>query len=246
MYAGHFAIALAVQSRSPNVPAWVFIFGALLLDIVSGLNTALGLTTYFPDPTAGPIAVRITNSDWDHSLLMAVVWSSLYALGARAFVRARGGSTSGVAKYACAMGLTHWVLDALVHNADMALYPGSKLKFGLSLWSLTPWGSWFLEAYLCGLMTVIYFRNYEALGLSYSKLYKPLYLIFASLLTLLPPIALPKLFLSHLPKDGVLDTGSRVLSAFVMTVLSDLLPGWILAKQLETVKTTIAKTKKKE
>jgi membrane protein implicated in regulation of membrane protease activity len=246
MYAGHLAIALAVQSRSPNVPAWVFTFGALLLDIVGGLNLALGLSGFVPDSTAGLIAVRITNCDWDHSLLMAVVWSTLYAIAAWAFVRARGGSTSGVAKYAYAMGLTHWVLDALVHNADMPLYPGSKYKFGLSLWSLTPWGSWFLEAYLCGLMTVIYFRNYDALGLSGSKLYKPLYLIFVSLLTLLPPISLPKHIASLMPEDGVLETGNRVLAAFVITVSSDLVPGWILAKQLEKVKTAIVKTKKKE
>jgi len=246
MYAGHFAVALAVQSRSPNVPAWVFIFGALLLDIVGGVNFALGLQAFAPDPTAGTIGIRITNMDWDHSLLMAIVWSSLYTIAAWAFVRARGHSTSGVAKYAYAMGMTHWILDALVHNADMALYPGSKYKFGLSLWSLTPWGSWFLEAYFCGLMTMIYFRNYNALGLSGSKLYTPLYLIYVSQLTFLPPISLPSHLASLMPADGVFETGKRVLLAVVITVTSDLVPGWILARQLEKVKAAIVKTKKKD
>lgn len=246
MYASHLAITLAVQSRSPSVPAWVFTVGAMLLDIVGAVNFALGLAKIAPDPTAGPIGVRVITMDWDHSLLMASVWSSLFALGAWAFIRARGGSTSEVMKYAYAMGMTHWVLDALVHNADMSLYPGSPIKFGISLWSLSPWGSWILEVYFSALMTVIYFRNYNALGLSGSDLYGPLPLIIASQLTMLPNISVPNLLASLMPADGILKPNIRIASGLGLALATDLGPALILAGALEKVKVAAMKTKKKE
>jgi len=246
MYAGHLAISLAVQSRSPNIPAWVFAVGGMLLDIIGGFNFALGFSRAIPDPTAGTVGFDFVDIDWDHSLLMASVWSSLYAVAAWAFIRTRGGSTSEVAKYAYAMGMTHWILDAVVHNPDLALYPGSPYKFGTSLWSLTPWGSWLLETYFCGLMAVIYFRNYSALGLSSSKIHGPLYLIGVAQLTMLPNISLATFLSSRAPADGIITTKVRIASGLMLALVASLGPALFLAKELDKVKATLVKTEKKE
>ena len=66
---------------------------------------------------------------WSHSLLMAVVWASLFALIYHLITRYRPGTIViwiGV--------VSHWVLDWITHRPDMPLYPGSP-KYGLGLWN---------------------------------------------------------------------------------------------------------------
>ena len=86
---------------------------------------------------------RLDYIDWSHSLAMSIVWSLLYGVF---FVR-RGRVV------AAAMGLavfSHFVLDLVVHPADLALWPGSAVHLGLGLWVSLPIGWWFVELAVIG------------------------------------------------------------------------------------------------
>jgi hypothetical protein len=40
---------------------------------------------------------------------------------------------------------SHFVLDLVMHPADLALWPGSSVHLGFGLWRLLPTGWWFIE-----------------------------------------------------------------------------------------------------
>jgi membrane-bound metal-dependent hydrolase YbcI (DUF457 family) len=84
-----------------------------------------------------PGATRVTPLDFvsypvTHSLLMDLVWGSLFAAVYWAVRRYPVGAvTVGLA------GLSHWFLDLLVHRPDLPLYPGGP-RVGLGLWNSLP------------------------------------------------------------------------------------------------------------
>src|SRR5450830_1527515 len=119
MYAGHFAIGLALQSRIPRRPAWPILLGG---DQVS------------PNPAAGPyLYFGLRFIDWDHSLLAAGLWSG--AWGLLCWRRSRA-----LAAWGLVAALSHLVADWPVHNHDLALFPFSEQHVGAGLWArLGPW-----------------------------------------------------------------------------------------------------------
>ena len=69
---------------------------------------------------------------WSHSLLMSVVWATLFGGVYYAISRYRVGAIVvwiGV--------VSHWVLDWITHRPDMPLYPGGS-RYGLGLWNSIP------------------------------------------------------------------------------------------------------------
>jgi hypothetical protein len=79
----------------------------------------------------------LTYIDWDHSLLMAVVWSLVWGAF---FLRNRQ-----VAIVAALAAFSHFFADWPLHDNDMALYPGSDFHFGSGLWESLGTTAWILE-----------------------------------------------------------------------------------------------------
>jgi len=151
MYAGHFAIGLALQAKHPKLPALPLVLGAGFLDLLDGVFIVFGWDHVRADLGAGPyLFFDLSFIDWDHSLLMAAVWS--LAWGAL-FCRNRR-----LALLATLAAFSHFLADFPVHNRDLALFPGSQAHFGLGLWSRLGIGSWLLEgafaAALCAYATL--------------------------------------------------------------------------------------------
>ena len=115
MYAGHFAAGLALRTVEPRTPAWAVAIGVGLIDILFGLFVAVGLEHADAN---GTFAVP-----WSHSLLMVLIWAGLFALP---FWRHSGRVMLVVALAV----LSHWGLDAFVHQRDLGLWPGSALLVG--------------------------------------------------------------------------------------------------------------------
>ncbi|MGB0063117.1 MAG: hypothetical protein WBP85_01620 [Terracidiphilus sp.] len=124
----HVAVGLAVKPLVPEVNVGWLILGTWVLDILWVIFWAVGLETSpaYHGPGAHP-------PYWDHSLLMAVVWSLLFGLLAfwlarRSRRRIRIGVVIGL------MVFSHWVLDWITHPMT-ALVPTDKgipLAFGNS------------------------------------------------------------------------------------------------------------------
>ena len=101
MFVGHFAAGLAMRGRARQVPVAAYIGGAFVLDF---LWIAFGVTGLDPTPW----------SDWSHSFLMSLVWSTAFAA-----LFARYGTRPMVAVWLIVF--SHYVLDLLIQGAT--LYP---------------------------------------------------------------------------------------------------------------------------
>jgi hypothetical protein len=150
MYAGHFAIGLALKARNPKVPALPLLLGAGFLDLLDGVFIVLGWDRVRADLNAGPyLFFDLRFVDWDHSLLMASVWS--LAWGALFLKDKR------VALLATLAAFSHILADWPVHNHDLALFPFAETHLGWGLWGRLGAVSWILEGFfvaaLCGYAT---------------------------------------------------------------------------------------------
>lgn len=67
---------------------------------------------------------------YSHSLLMALVWSVLFALVYWLTTRYTMGALVGGAGV-----LSHWILDAVTHRPDLPLLPSGTQRVGLGLWN---------------------------------------------------------------------------------------------------------------
>ncbi|WP_288998406.1 hypothetical protein [uncultured Psychrobacter sp.] len=148
MYVGHLAIGLALKSKFPNIPALTIMLGVGFLDIIDGLLILFGINHVTANLDAGPyLFFDLTFIDWDHSLLMAVILSIVWALF---FIKDR--RVALIAGFAC---FSHWLADWPMHNMDLALYPYAAEHMGYGLWGKWGTGSWVFEGFF-SLALIIY------------------------------------------------------------------------------------------
>jgi len=116
---------------------WGLLVGVGLLDLLFGPFVLMGIerATVTPDISPG---FTLDYIDWSHSLLMALVWSAVYA----AFFIRRDRRVAAFMGFAV---FSHFLLDLPMHPPDLALWPGSATHLGLGLWQLLPRGWWFVE-----------------------------------------------------------------------------------------------------
>jgi hypothetical protein len=136
MLAGHFGLAAIVKARQPQLPLWSLMLSTQLLDVIfAGLYLA-GIESFTPVPgTAGGYGNLIIRADYTHSLVGALAISLVAAIVAMVPWGRRNGLIIG------AMVFSHWILDLLVHRADLAILPanaGNLPRLGLGLWAI-PW-----------------------------------------------------------------------------------------------------------
>lgn len=156
MLAGHFALAAVVKARQPQVPLWALMLGTQLLDVIFvGLYLA-GIESFrVVEGTAGGYGELIITADYTHSVVGALGISLVAAIVTAIAWGRRNSVIIG------AMVFSHWILDLVVHRADLAVLPGNSgglPRFGLGVWQL-PWASAAIEL---GLILVGAFLYYHA------------------------------------------------------------------------------------
>lgn len=137
MYAGHFAAAYAIRSRVPAAPLFALLIAIGVGDSIHGVLVLAGVerTEFAPHLGSGFI---LHFADWSHSLGMTLIWSMAFG----ALFWGRGKAVA----LACAVAVfSHYVLDLVMHDPDLALYPHSPIRHGLGVWNRWPIGSWFFE-----------------------------------------------------------------------------------------------------
>ncbi|HTV16016.1 MAG TPA: hypothetical protein VME68_14945, partial [Acidobacteriaceae bacterium] len=72
MFAAHFAAGLAVKGRVPRAPASALLTAVFLPDLLWVALARAGVEPEYPP--------RGFFDDWSHSVVMIVVWSSLFAV----------------------------------------------------------------------------------------------------------------------------------------------------------------------
>lgn len=214
MYVGHFAIGLGLHARFPQVKPAAIMIGIGFLDMVNGVFVATGIDRVSPSNiTAGYLFFDLDYIDWDHSLVMALLWSLAYGL---LFRRDRlAAIVAGCAAF------SHFLADIIVHNGDMAFWPNSQMHLGVGLWHAMPIGSWLLEG-LFAVCIIAYSVRQRDRGAG-SMLGPSIVLLV--LFVLLSPWLSPMIFVARLsPRAatvayGALVTIGSLIPALIITAL---------------------------
>jgi len=214
MYVGHFAIGLAIKAVRPQTPALPIMMGVGFMDMVDGILIVLGLDHVTPNLASGPyLFFDLTFIDWDHSLLMAVVLSLLWA----AFFL-RDQATAVVAAVAV---FSHFLADWPVHNHDLALYPYSVDHLGYGLWGKLGILAWVLEGVFAAVLAASAWRVRARAGVS---LFWPC-LLLALLFVQLSPWLSPMMYVATLELPtadivhGIVVTAGFLIPALLFTWL---------------------------
>ena len=153
MITGHFGLAAGAKSTEPSAPLWSLMLATMWLDVVFTPLYLAGVET-LDTPPGGGYGTSVIHADYTHSLLGAVILSAVFGgLGAWRWGR-RVGVVLG------AVAFSHWVLDLVMHRADLPLLPGNLGDLpllGFGLWRV-PVASILLEAVLLVTGVLLYWR----------------------------------------------------------------------------------------
>jgi hypothetical protein len=138
MFIGHYGVSLAAKRFNPRLSlAALFlavqfldvVFSVLVLAGVEKMRIVHGFTAFNP--------YDLYFMPYSHSLLGALVWSAVFAIGFLVVARrdAMGRRLAAAAVFAAAV-FSHFLLDVPVHTPDLPLGPGAgSPKIGLGLWN---------------------------------------------------------------------------------------------------------------
>lgn len=118
MFAGHFGLAAGVRAKAPKLPLWALMVGTQLLDVAFVPLLLTGGET-IDDSHGTGYGKGIIHADYTHSLVGALLLSLIAVWVARRYWGKREGWIMGGVVF------SHWVLDLVVHRADMPLLPGN-------------------------------------------------------------------------------------------------------------------------
>jgi membrane-bound metal-dependent hydrolase YbcI (DUF457 family) len=154
MITGHFGLAAGSKALDRRAPLWSLMLATVWLDIVFVPLLLLGVET-IDTPPGGGYGSSVIHADYTHSLVGALVLSGLFgAVAAWRWGQRLGLLLGGVA-------FSHWLLDLIVHRADMPILPanvGGLPRLGFGLWRV-PVASIILEAVILLVGVWLYWRT---------------------------------------------------------------------------------------
>jgi len=131
MFIGHFGLAFAARRSTPRLSLGTAFLAAQFLDLLWPTLLLVGAESVRIQPGATAVTpLLFEHYPWSHSLLMTIAWS--IAVGV--IYGAMRGNLRG-AVIVGLLVLSHWLLDALVHEPDLPLAPGVGTLVGLGLWN---------------------------------------------------------------------------------------------------------------
>src|SRR5215472_11801531 len=155
MIAGHFGFAAAVKSREPETPLWVLMLATVWLDVVFVPLYLSGIETAQPaDEARAGYGAFIIHAVYTHSVVGMAALSAILGVLAGLLWGKRPGVVIGF------VAASHWLLDLIVHRADLPILPGNigdLPRLGLGLWRY-PLVSFTIELALVLAGALLYWR----------------------------------------------------------------------------------------
>jgi hypothetical protein len=154
MFLGHFGLGFGAKRPAPRTSLGTMFFAAQFLDLLWPLLVLVGIEHVEIRPGITEVnALDFVSYPISHSLLMAIVWATVFA-----FVYSLRTNYLRGARWLWLLVVSHWVLDVVVHRPDLPLYPGSSIEFGLGMWNSLA-GSIVVEGVLFTLGVIVYVRT---------------------------------------------------------------------------------------
>jgi hypothetical protein len=138
MFAGHIGAGLAIGRVERRINVGAFILAALWLDVLLWLFVLLGLESVTIPADFASTHQPAFVFPYSHGLLASIVWSALAGVAAFAWLSSPKLNRLRAAVLVAAAVFSHWLLDALVHVAELPLTSAGSLKVGLGLWQNMP------------------------------------------------------------------------------------------------------------
>ena len=156
MFIGHFAVSFAAKPIAPSVSLGTLFLAAQLADLLWPNLVLLGLESFTISPGATVVTpLEFVSYPYSHSLLALTFWGAAAALLYRGF-----GRSTEAAFTIGAVIVSHWLLDAVTHKADMPLAFG-EARVGLGLWNSLP-GTLVVEGLMFLIAVAYYMRTTRA------------------------------------------------------------------------------------
>ncbi|HKC74374.1 MAG TPA: hypothetical protein VKF37_09265 [Chloroflexota bacterium] len=143
MFAGHYAASFALKRANPRIPLWLLFIAVQFIDVLWAVFILLGIEKARVVPGS---PLDLYYMPYTHSLIGALAWAALAYVAFRLLPNRSGVQRATVALILAAGVFSHYVLDLIVHRADMALWDNTA-KIGLGLWTYA-WIAYALEAVL--------------------------------------------------------------------------------------------------
>lgn len=149
MFIGHFGVGFAAKPLAPRVSLGTLFLSAQFIDLLWPTLLMLGVERVRILPGATQVTPLVfEHYPISHGLLAVIGWAILVG-GVHLLLRKdrRG------AMVLAALVISHWLLDAVVHQPDLPVLPDGSLRVGLGAWSSLPltllievplflWGVW--------------------------------------------------------------------------------------------------------
>lgn len=134
MFIGHFGVGFGAKSVAPKVSLGSLFLAAQFLDLLWPTLLLLGVERVRIAPGATAVTpLLFEHYPVSHSLLAVLGWAILVGCIYLLLRRERMG-----AFVLSVLVISHWGLDAIVHQPDLPLFPGSATVIGLNAWSSLP------------------------------------------------------------------------------------------------------------
>jgi hypothetical protein len=131
LFIGHFGVALAAKKMTPRTSLGTLVMAAQFVDLIWPIFLFLGWERVIVSPGETVVTpLDFLYYPLSHSLLADIGWACLFA---GIYKLVRNDSRGAVILWFVLM--SHWFLDALTHQPDLPLYPGSSHFVGLGLWN---------------------------------------------------------------------------------------------------------------
>jgi len=161
MTTAHFALAAGSKPAAKTAPLWALMVATYLLDILFMVLVSFGVESFAPmhpgHPAYGQV---IIHAAYTHSLVGALLIAAAAGLLGARFWGRNGGLAIGLVTF------SHWILDLIVHRADLPLLPGNLAHLpmlGFGLWN-DPAAGIALELALVVAGAILYVRGAVRLG----------------------------------------------------------------------------------
>lgn len=154
MILGHAATTLVAKRAAPEMPWWLLLASAFLIDIAMFTFVALGIETMAPTGADGPtMANAVVEMTFSHDLIPQIGWTLLAGALAFAVTRRRV-----FALIAMALSLGHWLGD-LVSGYGHYVFGPESLPLGTDWYHLNLPAALMVEAALGVLCVFVFTRG---------------------------------------------------------------------------------------
>lgn len=134
MFIGHFAVGFGAKSVAPGISLGTLFLAAQFIDLLWPTLLLLGVEHVRIVPGATVVIPLVFDHyPVSHSLAAVLGWAVLVG-GSHWFLK-----RNRVAAFVLGvLVVSHWMLDAIVHQPDLPLFPGGATVVGLNAWSSLP------------------------------------------------------------------------------------------------------------